>query len=148
MTRLKLGLMLTALSCAEPTAIYQRPADGEIRTQPQGRSSYSISSVDRTIYIRLTTGRDRHAEPVHAFLREMFRSADSADAQRMVIDLRAVTGSDARLLVSLIKGIVTRDRFAQPAGLYVIVGRRSFSPEQNAATLLRQYANPIFLSAH
>jgi hypothetical protein len=78
----------------------------------------------------------------------MFQSADSADARRLVIDLRAVTGSDARLLVSLIKGIVTRDRFAQPAGLYVIVGPRSFSLEQNAATLLRQYANPIFLSAH
>jgi hypothetical protein len=148
MTTLKLGLILTALSCAEPTAIYQRPAEREISAQPQEGSSYSISSVDRTIYVRLTTGPNGRAEPVHAFLRQMFQSADSADAQRLVIDLRAVTGNDARLLVSLIKGIVTRERFAQPAGLYVIVGPRSFSPEQNAATLLREYANPIFLSAH
>jgi hypothetical protein len=78
----------------------------------------------------------------------MFQSADSTDARRLVIDLRAVTGSDARLLVSLIKGIATRDRFTQAEGLYVVVGPRSFSPEQNAATLLRQYANPIFVSAH
>ena len=148
MTIFKLGLILTALSCAEPAAVYHRPAETEIRTQPQESSSYTISSVDRTIYVRLTTGRDGRVERVHAFLREMFQTADSADAQRLVIDLRAVAGSDARLLVSLIKGIVTRDRFAQPAGLYVIVGPRSFAPEQNAATLLRQYANPIFLSAH
>ena len=150
MTTLKLGLILTALSCAEPTAIDQRQAEreGQMRAQPEENSSYSISSVDRTIYVRLTTSRDGRAEPVHAFLRQMFQSADSADAQRLVIDLRAVMGNDARLLVSLIKGIVTRDRFAQPAGLYVIVGPRSFSPEQNAATLLRHYANPIFLSAH
>lgn len=148
MTTLKLGLILTALSCAEPAAIYQRPAEGAIRAHPQESSSYSISSVDGTIYVRLTTGRDGRAEPVHAFLRKMFQSADSADARRLVIDLRAVTGSDARLLVSLIKGIVTRDRFTRAEGLYVVVGPRSFSPEQNAATLLRQYANPIFVSAH
>lgn len=148
MTTLRLGLILTALSCAEPTAMYQRSAERAIGAHPQESSSYSIRSVDRTIYVRLTTGRDERTEPVHAFLRKMFQSADSADARRLVIDLRAVTRSDARLLVSLIKGIVTRDRFAQPAGLYVIVGPRSFSPEQNAATLLRQYANPIFVSAH
>jgi hypothetical protein len=140
--------MLTALSCAEPTAMYKRSAEAAISAHQQESSSYSIRSVDGTIYVRLTTGRDGGTEPVHAFLRKMFQSADSADARRLVIDLRAVTGSDARLLVSLIKGIVTRDRFAQPAGLYVIVGPRSFSLEQNAATLLRQYANPIFLSAH
>src|SRR5688572_29281242 len=150
MTTLKLGLILTALSCAEPTAVYQRQAqaEGQMLARPQESNSYSISSIDRTIYVRLTTSRAGRAEPVHAFLRQMFQSADSADAQRLVVDLRAVTGSDVRLLVSLIKGIVTRERFAQPAGLYVIIGSRSFSPEQNAATLLRQYANPIFLSAH
>jgi len=27
----------------------------------------------------------------------------------------------------------------------VVVGDASFSPEQNAATLLQQYANPIFV---
>jgi hypothetical protein len=148
MTTLRLGLILTALSCAEPTAMYQRPAEAAIGAHPQESSSYSISSVDGTIYVRLTTSRDGATEPVHAFLRKMFQNADSADVRRLVVDLRAVTGSDARLLVSLIKGIVTRDRFAQPAGLYVIVGPRSFSPEQNASTLLRQYANPIFLSTH
>lgn len=150
MPALKLGLILTALSCAEPTAMHERrtQTESQTRAQPQESSSYSISSVDRTIYVRLTTGREGRAEPVHPFLRQMFQSADSADAQRLVIDLRDVAGSDTRLLVPLIKGIVTRARFAQPAGLYVIVGPRSFSPEQNAATLLRQYANPIFLSAH
>src|SRR5687768_8805565 len=104
MTTLKLGLILTALSCAEPTAIYQWQAqrEGQTRAHPQESSSYSISSVNGTIYVRLTTGRDGRAEPVHAFLRQMFQSADSADAQRLVIDLRAVTGGDARLLVSLI----------------------------------------------
>jgi hypothetical protein len=64
-----------------------------------------------------------------------------------VIDLRSLTGSDARLLVPLIKGVATRDRFVQAGGLYVVVGPDSFTPAQNAATLLQQYASPIFLQA-
>jgi hypothetical protein len=75
----------------------------------------------------------------------MLESADSAAAQRLVVDLRSVAGSDARLLVPLIRGILTRDRFMRGGGLYVVVGPNSFSPTQNAATLLRQYANPIFV---
>jgi hypothetical protein len=78
----------------------------------------------------------------------MFDSADSADARRLVIDLRSITTSDARLLVPLIKGVVTRDRFVQRGGLLLVVGANSFSPVQNAATLLQQYAHPIFVAAH
>jgi hypothetical protein len=49
------------------------------------------------------------------------------------------------LLVPLLQGIVTRDRFVQSGGLYVVVGPNSFSAGQNAATLLQRYANPIFV---
>jgi len=75
----------------------------------------------------------------------MIESADSADARRLVIDVRSITTGDARLLVPLIKGIVTHDRFVKSGGLYVVVGPNSFSPTQNAATLLQRYANPIFV---
>jgi hypothetical protein len=50
-----------------------------------------------------------------------------------------------RLAVPLVKGVVTRDRFAQGGGLYVVVGPDSFAPTQNAATLLQRYANPTFV---
>jgi hypothetical protein len=75
----------------------------------------------------------------------MMDSADSAGAQRLVVDLRSIAGSDARLLVPLIKGVVTRDRFVREGGLYVVVGPNSFSPTQNAAILLARYAHPIFV---
>ena len=145
MRRARLGLILAALSCAEPTATYSRPATSELLDQQQQTSSYSITPGDRTAYVRFTNVRNEGGEPIHAFMRRMFESADAAGARRLVIDLRSVTGGDARLLVPLIKGIVTRDRFMQAAGLYVVVGPNSFSPVQNAATLLQRYANPIFV---
>lgn len=145
MSRVSLGLIVLALSCAEPTATSPRPAALTIVEQQRQINSYSINAADRTVYVRLTQARSEGGESLHAFMRRMFESADSVGARRLVIDLRSVTGSDARLVVPLIKGIVTRDRFVQSGGLYLVVGPRSFSPTQNAATLLQQYANPIIV---
>jgi len=78
-------------------------------------------------------------------MRRMFASADSAAARRLAIDLRSITGSDARVLVPLVRGVVTRERFVRRGGLVLNVGPNSFSSAQNAATLLRQYANPVLV---
>jgi hypothetical protein len=141
---IRLGLILLTLSCAEPTATLRRPAV-TTTVEEQENNSYSINAADRTVYVRLVQARGEGGEPVHAFVRRMMETADSAGAQRLVVDLRSIVGSDARLLVPLIRGIVTRDRFVRAGGLYVVIGRDSFSPTQNAATLLRRYARPIFV---
>ncbi len=145
MTRLRLGLILTALSCADPTAILPRPAAPTIVGQQQQSNSYSINAADGTVYVTLAQVRGESGERIHAFVQRMFESADSASARRLVIDLRSITGGDARLLVPLIKGVAMRDRFVHGGGLYLVVGPNSFAPAQNAATLLQQYANPIFI---
>jgi hypothetical protein len=89
--------------------------------------------------------RRETGEPIHAFLRRMFESADSSNAQRLVLDLRSLAGSDARLVTPLVGGILKRDRFIRDGGLYVVTGSHTFSPAQNAAALLQQYAHPIFV---
>ena len=89
--------------------------------------------------------RSENGESIHAFIRKMFASADSARTQRLVIDLRAISGSDTRLAVPLIKDIATRERFTKRGALFVVVGDESFSPSQSAARLLQEYANPVFV---
>ncbi|HEV7595805.1 MAG TPA: hypothetical protein VGO33_12475 [Gemmatimonadaceae bacterium] len=144
MRTIRLGLILLALGCAEPTATMSRPATTASLTE-QKSNSYWIDAADRTLYVRLVQVRDESGEPVHAFLRRVMNAADSTGAQRFVVDLRSIAGSDGRLLVPLIRGVLTRDRFARDGGLYVVIGPNSFSRIQNAATLLRQYAHPIFV---
>jgi hypothetical protein len=107
--------------------------------------SFTISPADRTVRVRFTRVRSDGTESVSAFMRRMFANADSAGATRLVLDFRATTGGDAFLVVPLVKGVLARERFAQRGGLVVIVGPESFSPGRNAATLLQQYANPIFV---
>ena len=144
MSRVQLGLILAVLACAEPTVTAPRPAAPAI-VAAQRVNSYSINAADRTVYVTLAEARGE-GEPIHVFMRRMFASADSAGARRLVIDLRSITGSDARVLVPLIKGILTRDRFVQRGGLVLNVGSNNFSRAQNAAMLLAKYANPIFVS--
>jgi hypothetical protein len=142
MNRIRLGLiLLVALGCAEPTATSPRSAAPTIVGQ-QRTNFYSINAADRTVYVTLTEVRGE-GEPIHAFMRRMFASADSAGARRLVIDLRSITGSDARALVPLVRGVVTRERFAKRGGLLLVIGANSFAPGQNAATQLQHYANPI-----
>jgi hypothetical protein len=141
----RLTLFVAAWSCAEPTANLTRPAATTTGAQLRENNSYTVDAAARTVYVRLLRLRGEEGEPIHAFVRRMFESADSANAGKLVIDLRSVTGSDARLLTPLIRGIVTRDQFAKAGGLYLVVGPRSFSPAQNAAMLLQRYANPIFI---
>ena len=140
----RLGLLVAALSCAEPTATYQRAGPSATLEQRQN-NSYTFSPIDRTAYVRLTSVRAESGEPIRVFMRRMFESADSAGARRLVLDLRSVSGSDTFVLVPLLKGVIARDRFLRRGGLFVVVGPNSFLRMQNAAKLLQQHANPIFV---
>jgi hypothetical protein len=139
------ALTLALVCCADPTATLSRPAAPPRVGQDQQNNAYSIDAGARTVYVTIVQVRGETGEPVRVFLQRMFESADSANAQRMVLDLRSVSGGDARLLTPLVGGIVRRDRFVRDGGLYVRTGSQSFSPAQNAATLLQQYAHPIFV---
>ena len=145
MRGIPLGLIFVALSCAEPTSISLAPPAAPAIDGQRQTNSYTINDASHTVYVRLGQIRGEGGEPVYAFVRRMFASADSVDATRLVIDLRSISGSDARLAVPLVRGIVTRDRFAKGGGLYLVVGPDSFTRTQNAATLLQRYANPILV---
>jgi hypothetical protein len=144
-SRARLGLVLLSFACAEPTAISPRAGTEATAAHGQLDNSFYFDAAHTTIYVKLGHVRGEEPEPVYAFMRRAFDSADSAGVRRLVIDVRSVAGSDARLLVPLIQGIVTRDRLVRSGGLYVVVGPNSFSPTQRAATLLQRYANPIFV---
>jgi len=145
MSKTHLGLILAVLSCAEP-AITAPRQDVSVAAGQERSNSYSIGA-DHTIRVTFANVRGEGGEPIRVFVKRMLERADAAGVRRLVIDVRSIPGNDARLLVPLIKGIVTRDRFAQPGGLFVVVGPNSFSPAQNAARLLQHYANPIFVTA-
>jgi hypothetical protein len=137
-------VVMAACSGETPVTPRSEPQASAQAAQEQNYS-FSISPADRTVRVRFTRVRSDGIESVSSFMQRMFASADSAGATRLVLDLRSTQGGDAFLLVPLLKGVLARERFAQPGGLVVIVGPGSFSPSQNAASMLQRYANPAFV---
>jgi hypothetical protein len=141
-----LAVLGATVACAGETPVTPR-SQPQISAQVERVKNYSfsISPSDRTVRVQFTRVRSQGTESISAFMQRMFASADSAGATRLVVDLRSISGGDAFLLVPLVRGVLARERFVQRGGLLVVVGDASFSPGQNAATLLQRYANPIFV---
>lgn len=146
MPMIRAALALVALACAEPTAVATSGANATVTQSPSASSTFSINRSTGTVYVHLVAPGRADAEAPRGFMRRMFASADAAGARRMVVDVRDVTGTDARLAVPLVHGIVIRDRFARAGGLIVVTGSNTFSALQATATLLGQYAAPRFVS--
>jgi len=141
---IRIACALLALGCVDPTPV-EPTLDSMpvISSQESPVSSFAIDESGRTVYVRFAGLEGDGREPLHAMIRRMFESADAVSAEKLIVDLRAVTGGDARVLVPLIRGIMTRQRFMRSGALYVVVGPASYSPVQNAAALLTRYAKPI-----
>jgi hypothetical protein len=141
-----LMVLVVMAACSGETPVTPRPGPQVSAQAAQEQNySFSISPADRTVRVRFTCVRSDGIESVSSFMQRMFASADSAGATRLVLDLRSTRGGDAFLVVPLLKGVLARERFAQPGGLVVIVGPESFSPGQSAASMLQRYANPVFV---
>jgi hypothetical protein len=145
MNMIRIACALFALGCVEPTAVKPGSDAPAVMSQDSPATTFAVDAGRRTIYIRFAGLQDEGREPVYALIRRMFESADAVSADRLVVDLRAISGNDTRLIVPLLRGIMTRERFLHNGALYVLVGPDSYSPTQSAATLLSQYAKPIFV---
>lgn len=142
---IRIACALFALGCVEPTTVQPTPDAPAVMSQEGPVSTFAIDASQRTVYVRFAGLQDDRREPIHVLIRRMFESADAVSAERLIVDLRAVNGADTRLIVPLLRGIMTRDRFMQTGALYVVVGPDSYSPVQSTATLLERYAKPIFV---
>ena len=111
----------------------------------EGAYSFTLLPSERTLYFQFNSVRNAGVEPFDIFVQRMFETADSAGAQRLVIDLRWNYGGNTALVTPLLRAVLARERFVRRGGLFVIIGRITNSAAQNAVTLLERYANPILV---
>jgi hypothetical protein len=99
----------------------------------------------RAIYFQFNRTRNAPTEPLDRFVTRLFAAVDSTRAERLVVDLRLNYGGNTALVLPLIHEVIKRERLSRRGGLFVIVGRATFSAAQNVATLLDRNASPIFV---
>jgi hypothetical protein len=98
----------------------------------------------RLVYFQLNGLGDGPGETLAAFCSRLFGFIDRQQAEALVIDLRWNGGGNTLLAQPLLHHLIGCDRISQPGGLFVIIGRGTFSAAQNTATAIERETNAIF----
>lgn len=97
----------------------------------------------RLLYCQLNEVYER-GETMESFFARALSGADSARAERFVLDLRLNGGGNGDLDRAIVRALV-RSRFDERGRLYVVTGRRTFSAAQMLICDLEKWTNPIFV---
>jgi hypothetical protein len=99
----------------------------------------------KLVYFQFNSVRNAPSEPLSDFSARLLKFVNDSDVDGLVIDLRWNNGGNTMLVPPLIQGLVRSDKINRRGKLFVIIGRRTFSAAQNAATFLEQQTNAIFV---
>jgi hypothetical protein len=88
--------------------------------------------------------RDDAAESLAVFTARIFRFIDENPVARLVIDLRWNNGGNTFLEMPLLHRLIGCEKVNRRGGLFVIIGRRTFSAAQNLATMIERHTEAIF----
>jgi C-terminal processing protease CtpA/Prc len=105
---------------------------------------YKYLPDTRTLYCQINTIQQKSTDSLRVFMSRTIAIADSAGAERFVLDLRLNGGGNGdfnkQILLPLIKS-----RYDLPERLYVLTGRRTWSAAQMLVTELQKYTTAIFV---
>lgn len=99
----------------------------------------------KTVYFGFNSVRNDKQEPLAAFAERLFKFIDGNAVEKLVIDLRWNNGGNTFLLKPLVQGLVKNEKINRRGKLFVIIGRRTYSAAQNAATFLERDTNAMFV---
>jgi len=84
-------------------------------------------------------------EPFARFSDRLIRFINAHDVEKLVIDLRWNAGGDTFLLIDLIHGLIRCDKINKRGKLFAIIGNRTYSAAQNAATFIQRHTPAVFV---
>jgi hypothetical protein len=105
---------------------------------------YKYLPEGRVLYCQINTIQQKPADSLAAFMARAIAAADSAGADKFVLDLRLNGGGNGdfnkRIFLPLIKS-----KYDVAGHLYVLTGRRTFSAAQMLVTEMQKYTTAIFV---
>lgn len=102
-------------------------------------------AAQRTVYFGFNSVRNDKAEPITAFSDRLAEFLAANPVDKLVIDLRWNNGGDTALVTPVLAAVLRSPKINRRGRLFVLVGRRTFSAAQNAATLLERFTNATFV---
>lgn len=106
---------------------------------------FEYDPASKVIYFQFNRVLNAPGETLAAFSERLFRFINEHDVSKLVIDMRWNNGGNTFLIPPLLNRIIRSDKVDEPGKLFVIIGRRTFSAAQNAATYFERYTNATFV---
>ena len=103
---------------------------------------FAYVPAGRLLYCQINEIQERD-EPLAAFFARALAAADSAGAERFVLDLRLNGGGNGQYNPIIVRALV-KSRFDERGRLFVITSRRTFSAAQFLISDLENWSNPIY----
>lgn len=99
----------------------------------------------KAVYLKYNSCREMKDQPFAAFVKDVFAAAESGQADRLILDLRNNGGGDSSIFEPFFKALANAPRINRKGGLYVILGRQTFSSAVLNAIDLRKRTPAVFV---
>jgi hypothetical protein len=117
--------------------------------QLDGNFDYRYLADTRTLHFVCESVRDDDDETMAGFFERLFAEAEARLAEgqleRFIVDIRDNGGGNGMLWQPLVRWILQHPEIDRPGGLYVIVGRDTFSAAMLLATDLEHWTHATFV---
>jgi len=118
-----------------PISMQPRPAAYWFEYMPQ----------DKVVYFQFNQVRNDEKESLSQFCDRLFKFIDQNDVAKLVIDLRNNNGGNGSLNVNLLHGLVRSGKVNRAGGLFVLIGRETFSAAMGLSVDLERQTKAIFV---
>lgn len=99
---------------------------------------------ERAMYCQMNAVQQKEGDSLEVFLARTFAAADSAGAERFVLDLRLNGGGNGDWVRVILPALI-RSRYDRPGKLFVLTGRRTWSAAQMLVCEIEKYTHAVFV---
>ena len=116
-----------------------------LRHDPQVHFRMDHIPESRLVYVQYNKVGDMEGESLAEFSRRLLALADTADINRLVLDLRLNRGGNGTLNRPMLVSLIKARKLDGSGKLFAIIGRSTFSAAQFMVNDLERYTDAVFV---
>jgi hypothetical protein len=99
----------------------------------------------KAVYLKYNSCREMKDQPFAAFVKDVFAAVESGRSERLIVDLRNNGGGDSSVFEPFFRALANSSRINRKGGLFVVLGRQTFSSAVLNAIDLRKRTPAVFV---
>jgi hypothetical protein len=99
----------------------------------------------KTMFVQYNKCKNKPLDPFENFSRRVLNESENKTAQKLVIDLRNNGGGNSSIASPFINELSRHEVFGKPGGLYLIIGRKTYSSALINAVRLKEKCHAILV---